>query len=44
LPVQDDAAWVLELRQVRNDENIGLFAYDVRTLQISYQKRWGKRP
>lgn len=34
-------AWILELRRVRNDENIRLFAYDMTQLQLSWRYRWG---
>jgi hypothetical protein len=35
-----DSAWVLEARRVRNDENIGLFAYDAVSVQLGWQRRW----
>jgi hypothetical protein len=34
---------VLEARQVRNNENIGLFAYDALSLRLGYQWRFGQR-
>jgi Tetratricopeptide repeat len=42
LALSPDEAWVLEARQVHNNENIGLFVYDAYSLQLSYQKRWGR--
>jgi hypothetical protein len=33
-------AWILELRHVRNNENIGLFAYDMTQLQLNWRHQW----
>lgn len=35
-------AWVLELRHVRNNENIGLFTYSMTQLQLGWRHQWGR--
>jgi hypothetical protein len=42
-PAGAQGEWVLEARQVRNNENIGLFAYDTLSLRLGYQWRFGRR-
>ena len=42
-PVGARGEWVLEARQVRNNENIDLFAYDALSLRLGYQWRFGQR-
>jgi hypothetical protein len=42
-PAGAQGEWVLEARQVRNNENIGLFAYDAVSLRLGYQWRFGQR-
>lgn len=32
--------WVAEVRHIRNDENIALFAYDMTQFQISWRHQW----
>lgn len=40
-PTGPEGQWMLELRQVRNNENIALFGYDTLSLRLAYQRRWG---
>lgn len=42
-PMGARGEWVLEARQVRNNENIDLFAYDALSLRLGYQWRFGQR-
>jgi hypothetical protein len=42
-PAGAQGEWLLEARQVRNNENIGLFAYDALSLRLAYQWRFGQR-
>lgn len=41
LPHGKTELWSLEARQQRNQENVKLFEYEARSLQMSYRKTWG---
>jgi len=41
LPNGKTELWSFEARQQRNSENIKLFEYEVRTLELSYKRNWG---
>jgi hypothetical protein len=41
LPHGKTEIWSFEARQQRNSENIKLFEYEVKTLELSYKRNWG---